>query len=188
MEFWPKLLTKASWEKLISLKKEFRFILIGGWATYLHTSMHKSKDIDIIVDYDVLKTLKENYNLIKNNRLKKYEIKFEKFDIDIYVPYFSELASPLDDFNNQTVVINGITTVKAEPLLILKQGAEINRRNSIKGDKDSIDIITVLFHSEINWKQYMNLLKKYKKENFKDELIYVIKNFSDNLLAGPHFP
>jgi len=179
MEFWPEILTKASWEKLISLKKEFKFILIGGWAAYLHTEMHKSKDIDIVVDYSVLKYLKKNYNLVKNDRLKKYEIKLEKFDIDIYVAYFSELSIPLEDIDNQTLVINGITAVKAEPLLILKQGAEINRRSSIKGNKDSIDIVTLLLHSEINYDAYFKLLKKYKKENFRDELVSVIKNFSD---------
>ena len=111
--------------------------------------------------------------------LKKYEIKSGKFDIDIYVPYFSNLAIPLVDLNTQTVMIKGINTLRAEPLLILKQGAEIDRRNSIKGEKDAIDIITVILHSDINWKTYAKLLKKYKKEKFKDELIFVINNFSD---------
>ncbi|MBU1204661.1 MAG: hypothetical protein KKE93_02015 [Nanoarchaeota archaeon] len=179
MEFWPELLTKASWERLISLKKEFDFILIGGWAAYLHTGLHKSKDIDIIVDYNTLKKLKQEYDLVKNNRLKKYEIKSGKFDIDIYVPYFSDLAIPLEDLNTQTVMIKGINTLRAEPLLILKQGAEIDRRNSIKGEKDAIDIITIMLHSDINWKTYMKLLKKYKKEKFRNELIFVINNFSD---------
>jgi len=41
MEFWPELLTKASWERLVLLKKEFEVILIGGWAAYLHTGLHK---------------------------------------------------------------------------------------------------------------------------------------------------
>lgn len=179
MEFWPELLTKASWERLVLLKKEFNFILIGGWAAYLHTGLHKSKDIDIVVDYDVLKKLEQKYDLIKNSRLKKYEIKSGKFDIDIYVPYFSNLAIPLEDLDKQTIIIKGIQTLKAEPLLILKQGAEIDRRNSIKGEKDAIDIITIILRSDINWKIYAKLLKKYKKENFKDELIFVINNFSD---------
>ncbi len=179
MEFWPELLTKASWERLVLLKKEFNFILIGGWAAYLHTGLHKSKDIDIIVDYSTLKKLEQKYDLVKNNRLKKYEIKSGKFDIDIYVPYFSDLAIPLDDLSKQTVMIKGINTLRAEPLLILKQGAEVDRRNSIKGEKDAIDIITIILRSDIEWKTYIKLLKKYKKEKFKEELIFVINNFSD---------
>ena len=179
MEFWPELLTKASWERLVLLKTEFNFILIGGWAAYLHTGLHKSKDIDIVVDYDTLKKLEQGYDLVKNNRLKKYEIKSGKFDIDIYVPYFSDLAVPLEDLNKQTMMIKGINTLKAEPLLILKQGAEIDRRNSIKGEKDAIDIITIILRSDIEWTAYIKLLKKYKKEKFRDELIFVINNFSD---------
>ncbi len=179
MEFWPELLTKASWERLVLLKKEFNFILIGGWAAYLHTGLHKSKDIDIIADYGVLKKLEKKYDLVKNNNLKKYEIKSGKFDIDIYVPYFSDLAIPLEDLNKKTIMIKGINTLRAEPLLILKQGAEIDRRNSIKGEKDAIDIITLILHSDIDWKEYMKLLKKYKKDKFRNELIFVINNFSD---------
>ena len=179
MGFWPDLLTRASWERLVLLKKEFKFILIGGWAAYLHTGLHKSKNIDIIVEYDTLKKLEQEYNLVKNNRLKKYEIKSGKFDIDIYVPYFSDLAIPLENLNKQTVMIKGINTLRAEPLLILKQGAEIDRRNSIKGEKDAIDIITIILRSDIEWKTYIKLLKKYKKEKFRDELIFVINNFSD---------
>lgn len=179
MEFWPELLTKASWERLVSLKKEFNFILIGGWAAYLHTGLHKSKDIDIVVDYDVLKKLEQKYDLIKNNRLKKYEIKSGKFDIDVYVPYFSNLAIPLEDLNKKTIMIKGIKTLRAEPLLILKQGAEIDRRNSIKGEKDAIDIITLILHSDIDWKEYIKLLKKYKKDKFRNELIFIINNFSE---------
>jgi len=179
MEFWPELLTKASWERLVLLKKEFDFILIGGWAAYLHTGLHKSKDIDMIVDYTTLKKLEQKYDLVKNSRLKKYEIKSGKFDIDIYVPYFSDLAIPLENLNTQTVMIKGINTLRAEPLLILKQGAEIDRRNSIKGEKDAIDIITIILRSDINWKTYAKLLKKYKKEKFKGELTFAINNFSD---------
>ncbi len=179
MEFWPELLTKASWKKLVSLKKEFKFILIGGWAAYLHTNLHKSKDIDIIVDYDNLKKIEKKYDLIKNNRLKKYEIKLEKFDIDVYVPFFSELTLPTEELDQYTTIINGIDTLKVEPLLILKQGAEIDRRNSIKGEKDAIDILTLILHSDIDWKEYTKLLKKYKKGHFKKELTQLINNFSD---------
>jgi len=179
MQFWSEILTKASWEKLISLNKEIDFILIGGWAAYLHTKIHKSKDIDIIVDYTTLNKLEQKYSLSKNTNLKKYEIKLEKFDIDIYVPYFSDLIIPVEDLKKETTVINGIKTLKVEALLILKQGAEINRRNTIKGHKDTIDILTLILKTEVYWKNYIKLLKKYKKENLRDELIFIIKNFND---------
>ena len=53
-EFWNELVTQASWERLQELSKEIDFVLIGGWAAYLWTGKHKSKDIDIIVDYETL--------------------------------------------------------------------------------------------------------------------------------------
>jgi hypothetical protein len=43
----------------------------------LHSKALKSKDIDIIVGYDELEKLKNDFSVFKNGRLKKYEIKFE---------------------------------------------------------------------------------------------------------------
>jgi len=178
-EFWSELLTKESWKKLTELSKEYDFILIGGWAGYLWTKMHKSKDIDIVVDYDVLKKLGEKSDVVKNQRMSKYEIKLDKFDIDIYLPFFSRLAIPAEDLGNYAVKIEGIRTVKPEALLILKQAAEIERRNSIKGKKDSVDILTLLIYTKIIWRGYIELLKKYKHENFVKELEHVVKSFDD---------
>lgn len=181
MEFWNELLTKASWEKLQEFSKEFDFVLIGGWAAYLWTKQHKSKDIDIVVGYETLARLQTRYRLEKNERLRKYEIKFEKFDIDIYVPFFSKLALPLEDVvKEHTTKIGNIKTIEAEILLVLKQGAEIDRRNSVKGTKDSIDIITLLYYAPVDWKKYFELLKKYKLENYNRELLHVINTFQDD--------
>lgn len=180
MEFWNEVLTQSSWEKLQRLTKEIEFVLIGGWAAYLWTGKHKSKDIDIVVDYETLTRLQQNYRLEKNERLKKYEIKLEKFDIDIYLPYFSMLALPLENIvKDQVIKIQNIKTVKAEALLILKQGAEIARRESLKGKKDSIDIVTMLCYTPIHWEVYATLLKKYKLENYRKELVHVLTHFPD---------
>jgi len=180
MEFWSELLTKASWEKLIELSKEIDLTVIGGWAAYLWTGLHKSKDIDILVDYDTLIKLQKEYKLEKNDRLKKYEIKFDKFDIDIYLPGYSKLAIPVGDIiKKYPTKVRGIATVSPEILLILKQGAEIERRNTIKGKKDSIDILTLLIHAPIDLKEYKEILSKYEKENYIEELANVIKNFDD---------
>ena len=180
MEFWNEILTKASWEKLIELSKEIDFTVIGGWSAYLWTGLHKSKDIDIIIGYDTLIKLQKEYRLEKNDRLKKYEIKFDKFDIDIYLPGYSRLAIPLEDVAKEySAKISGITTISPEALLILKQGAEIERRNTIKGKKDSIDILTLLIHAPVDLKKYKGIISKYKKENYIEELASVIKNFDD---------
>ena len=59
--------TEESWTILTQLQqKQFKFIVIGGWAAYLWTRSHKSKDIDIIVaDFKDLEYLKKEYDLRK---------------------------------------------------------------------------------------------------------------------------
>src|SRR3989338_7272172 len=166
MDFWNNTLTEKSWNIMLGLKG-FDFVVIGGWAAYLWTKMHKSKDVDIVIkNFEDLDLLKKNYNLVKNDNLKKYEIKIEEIDIDIYVPFFSKLAIPVEDIANYTTKIQNFEVVKPEVLLILKQGAELDREKSVKGEKDRIDIATLLFNVEIDFKEYFNLLKKYKIEHF----------------------
>lgn len=94
--FYQNTVSHKSWQLLTQLKKKFDFILIGGWAVYLYTQGLKSKDIDIIVDFSELSKLKQAYNIIKNERLQKYEIKTEGIDIDIYLPHYSALGLPTE--------------------------------------------------------------------------------------------
>lgn len=181
-EFWSELVTRASWEKLKKISREFDFILIGGWAAYLWTKAHKSKDIDIVVNYETLEKISKKYQLAKNERLKKYEIKQNEFDIDVYLPYYSQLALPLEELEKHTSIIEGIKTVIPEVLLILKQSAEIDRRGSTKGRKDLIDILTLLVHAPFDMKKYRELLKKHKKQNLEAELKAEINLFSEKEL------
>src|SRR3989344_5022962 len=117
MEFWNSVLTEKSWKLLQELKKEkFRFIVIGGWAAYLWTKQHKSKEIEVV--------------------------------------------SP-------------------EALLILKQGAENERGESIKGQKDRIDILTLLCFTEIDFKKYFETLKRNDILFFRQRLKEIVNSFRD---------
>ncbi len=178
MEYWNSLLTEKSWKLLQEIKKKYNFILIGGWATYLWTKQQKSKDIDIAVDLTELQKLKQE-NLIKNERLKKYEIKFGEIDIDIYVSYFSELSIPIQNLKKYSENLEGFRVVSPEALMVLKQGAELNRRNSVKGEKDKIDIISLLLFTSFDLKKYYLILKENNNKNYLEELIVLIKNFSN---------
>jgi len=181
MEFWNSLLTEKSWTILTQLQqKQFKFIVIGGWAAYLWTRSHKSKDIDIIVaDFKDLEYLKKEYDLRKNDNLKKYEIKLEEIDVDIYVPYYSQLALPMTEIIKHTSRIENITVVSSEVLLILKQGAELDRKDSVKGRKDRIDIMTLLLASGINLGEYKHLLKEHVLDHFWPRLLTIIAEFRD---------
>ena len=100
MEFYHNLITDKSFKILQDLRKKFDFILIGGWAVFLYTKSLKSKDIDIILDYDELEKIRKEFNLFKNERLKKYEIKIDEVDVDIYLPFFSKLGMPVEEIKN----------------------------------------------------------------------------------------
>src|SRR3989344_3991293 len=178
MEFWNSLLTEKSWQILQEIRKKYNFILIGGWATYLWAGQQKSKDIDIVVDMKELQKLKSE-NLGKNDHLKKYEIKKQEIDIDIYVEHYSKLTIPVEDLKNYKSAVGGFNVVIPEVLLILKQGAFVDRENSIKGEKDKIDIISIILFANVDYKKYLSILKRYKLENYIDKLISLIKGFKD---------
>ena len=181
MEFWNSMLTEKSWVILQELKQEgFRFIVIGGWALYLWTKQQKSKDIDIVLpEIKELGFLKKKYNLVKNDRLKKYEIKIDEVDIDVYVPYYSKLALPLEEVARKTAKIEGFEVAAPEILLMLKQGAELDRGESVKGLKDRIDIMTLLCFTGIDFAYYRELLARHKLENYRQRLKMIISSFKD---------
>ena len=181
-EFWNSILTEKSWDILINLSKEnFNFIVIGGWAAYLWTKTNKSKDIDIaLADIKDINFLKNKYNLKKNDRLKKYEISFNEIDVDIYVPYFSELPIPVQDLKQYYTKIEGLNVVNSEMLLILKQAAELDRESSVRCEKDRVDIMTLLLHADINLKLYYSFLRKYKLEHYLLKLKNIVADFKDN--------
>ena len=142
--------------------------------------MHKSKDIDVIIpDFNELEILKQKYFLKKNDNLKKYEIQIDEIDIDIYLPHYSELTLPFKTILANTTKIEGFETVIPEVLLILKQGAELNRGESVKGQKDRIDIMTLLCYAEIKFDKYRKILSENKLDDFRLRLKEIIKTFSD---------
>ena len=184
MEFWNDEITEKSWEKLIELKNKFNFILIGGWAVYLYTRRNKSKDVDIIVDYDTLWSLKNYYGVLsKNEQLKKYEIKFsEGIDIDIYVPKYSDLVVPIKDMFNLTISVEGFIVPVPEVLLILKIPAFIGRYKREKGRKDAIDIAGLVFFAGCDFNFFKELTIKYGLPDYPRVLLSIIENFDRSLI------
>src|SRR3989338_9305639 len=177
MEYWNSMLTEKSWKILHEIRKQFNFVLIGGWAVYLWAKTHKSRDIAIVVDFQTLEKLKKDYGLRKNDHLKKYEIKQDEIDIDIYVPYYSKLAIPVEEI--KSAKIEGFDVAKPEFLMILKQGAEIERKESQKGEKDRIDIISMVFNCSIYYKLYSDILEKNKIAHLLERLAKIVKEFDN---------
>jgi len=175
MQYYHDLIIKKSFDILKSLKRKYQFILIGGWAVFLYTNSLKSKDIDIILDYEELSRLKESFDVTKNGRLKKYEVKVEGIDIDIYLPYFSDPGLPCQEIKKFTLTKEGFILPIPEVLLILKQGAFSERKESPKGTKDKIDIFSLLLLENFDFSKYKKILKKYNKKELIVHLRSLLK-------------
>jgi len=68
MDFYHNFITEKSWSVLLQLRKEYDFILIGGWAVFLYSQTLKSKDIDLVVEYEALEKLRNKLVVYKNDR------------------------------------------------------------------------------------------------------------------------
>lgn len=169
-EYYHELITEKSWKVLQDLRKKFKFILIGGWAIFLYTNALKSKDIDIVIDYDELENFRKDFEIFKNERLKKYEIKIEEVDVDIYLPFFSDLKFPVQELQNFIQSLEGFIVPIPEILLILKIATLKERKGTTKGRKDLIDIFSLLKEEKIDWQKYKELIQKYNLKNLNEEL------------------
>jgi len=184
MEFWNSDITEESWNKLQEMRKDIDFILIGGWAIYLYTKMHKSKDIDIIVNYDVLRSLGSLGNVQKNDRLHKYEIRSGRFDIDVYLPGYSRLSLPAEEIlkvlNRR---VEGFRVPTPEALVVLKLGAAEERLKSIKGEKDAIDILSMLFFSDFNPVLFKKIVDEHVDNEYVRLLLSILRAADRRVIA-----
>lgn len=174
-EFYHNSVTDKSFRFLKELNERYKFILIGGWAVFLYTRSLKSKDIDIILDYNQLGNLREEFTVDKNDRLKKYEIKVGEFDIDIYLAHYSELGLPCEFITNSAITEEGFLLPRPEVLFLLKLQAWQGRKGSIKGRKDEVDILSLAFLESFNWSECLAIIKKFNfKEKFEN-FIFLLK-------------
>ena len=155
-QYWNETVTEKSYHFLLELSSGHSFVLIGGWAVYLHPRAQKSRDIDIVADYGSLLALEKEFGLLKNERLAKYEIRTGEFDVDIYVPKFSRLSYPVEKILENHNVVDGIRVATVPQLLMLKLGAWKDRAETPKGEKDAIDIVSLLYHAESDAKEIVN--------------------------------
>jgi len=160
MVYYRDSVTEQSWQLLKKLKRQFKFCLIGGWAVWLYTKQLKSKDIDIVVEAKELTKLKENYDLFKNERLKKYEFRQGEVAVDVYSAYYSDLGLKAEKILTDCRIIEGFSVPSPETLFILKLTAWLDRRASPKGRKDLLDMISLLGQQKIK-------LSKIKHEGVK---------------------
>ena len=162
MSFYHNLITQKSFEELKKLRQTTDFILIGGWAVYFYTHQLKSKDIDIITDYAQLEKIGRNYQLTKNERLKKYEARHDEVQIDIYLPFYSSLGIPVEVLQKQTQTVENFTLLDANYLTALKIHTFNQRGQTPKGQKDFLDVVSLLTSPWVDTKKVKEVVKKYQ--------------------------
>ena len=175
MAFYHNLITEKSWQLLLNLRKKYQFILIGGWAVFLYTRALKSKDIDLVASYKQLDKFKSDFEVSKNDRLKKYEARRQEVEIDIYLPYYSNPGLPAEVLENFKINLEGFQVVEKEILAVLKQKAFLERANSSKGRKDLIDLISLFKLSDFDWSKYKKIIARYQLENQIKEVAGIIQ-------------
>ena len=178
MQYYHDLITQKSGLLLQNLKKKYDFVLIGGWAVYLYSRGVKSKDIDLILDYPELEKLKEEFPVTKNDRLRKYEARSEETEIDIYLPDYSDLGLSVEEIVKLTIQIEGFKIPQAEVLVLLKAKALSERKNSVKGRKDLIDLVSLFSLESFDFETLKQNTKDYKVENFLGIVATEIKNIN----------
>lgn len=181
MEYYKNLITEKSFKILQDLKRRYKFILIGGWAVFLYTHSLKSKDIDLIVEYEELEKLRRAFALIKNDRLKKYEIIIDEINIDLYVPFYSDLGVPAEEIKKYIQNLEGFAAPRPEIMLALKQKAYSERAGSPKGEKDKIDIVSLLKNVDLDFEFYKKILEDYGLINHLKELKNLLQTTTEVL-------
>lgn len=174
-DYYNDLITEKSWKTLQELQHKLKFVLIGGWAVYLYTHSLKSKDIDIIVDFDQLDKLRNDFDVVKNERLKKYEARREEVQIDVYLPRYSNIGVPVEKVLGETKSIGGFKVLSPEAMLILKQLVFKERGLSAKGMKDRLDIISLLSLANVDFDRYFKLTKKWNLDTLPSDLWQLVK-------------
>ncbi len=179
-EFYHNLVTEKSFQLLKQLRQKYKFILIGGWAVFILTKTLKSKDIDVVVDFPELEKFRQSYEVSKNERLKRYEAKQDEIDIDIYAYHYSNPGIPAEDIGKQIISRQGFEIPRPEILLILKQQAYSERQGTPKGEKDKIDILSLLKAEEyLDLEFYKQSLKSYGKIDFLRNLIELVSQTAE---------
>ncbi|MCD6412500.1 hypothetical protein J7K91_02380, partial [bacterium] len=61
-----------------------------------------------------------------------------------------------------------------EILLILKINTYFERKGTIKGEKDLLDIFSLISQEKIDWERYQQLIKKYHLEKTNQKLKQIL--------------
>lgn len=118
----------------------------------------------MVLEFSELERLKKDFEVFKNERLKKYGARKGEMEIDIYLPFYSNPGLPAEDLKKFVVSLEGFKTVEKEILAILKQRALMERKGLVKGRKDLADLVGLFRLPNFDWKKYKETISAYGLE------------------------
>lgn len=178
MVYYHDLVTEKSWDELKNLHNICDFTLLGGWAVYLYTHGLKSKDIDILVDYNQLPKLKASFEFVKNDRLHKYEAIRGPVQIDIYTPHYSELGIPVEILLANAQIVDGFRVIQPDYLILLKIFTLAQRGRTPKGRKDFLDLISL--YLAIKDQPFISATKLVRQHKLTSGLTFFTQILAEN--------
>lgn len=126
-------------------------ILIGGWGTWYRTHGPMSHDIDLIVSYQDLNTIRANsQDFSESTHLAgtKWRATTQDIHLDLYVPYRSRLGANLqlrvEDLTRHVDIVAGQRLLTIPAHLATKFAALLDRPHSMPGEKDRHEILELL--------------------------------------------
>lgn len=145
-------------------------VLFGGWATYLRTGVAKSHDIDVIVDHPTLDRLRSKHALSESRHIggKKFELKVEGVEVDVYPVYQSrlgrELQLPVEALIGWSERIGQVRVLTTEAQFAAKMAALLDRPVTLPGEKDRQEMWALLnTGSGLDFKIVASLLRQAGK-------------------------
>ena len=120
----------------------------------------------------------------KNDRLKKYEIKLQGFDVDVYVPFYSKLTLPVEELLKEKVKINQIKGIIFSVIGILL--INFNGEVTISGLFSRIFGNFLIFFSVVMGALF-SILSKFLSKKVTPMMISSVSTFFSTLLLFPLF-
>jgi hypothetical protein len=128
-------------------------VLIGGWATWLRTGGAMSHDVDLIVTRAQLAQLSSIVDDVSESRHlggRKWRGTIDGIHLDLYVPYESRLGQHLqlriERLIQRTDHIREWVVLDLPGHLATKLAALLDRPDSMPGEKDRQEIVSLLAH------------------------------------------
>lgn len=157
------------------------FVVIGGWAVYLFTHYHMSRDLDLIMEQKDLWKLKSfvisQGGTEKAPGLSKYGYKLGQVDMDVYTEEKGDIIpSPGEILSGRRFVdVERYRVVEPEILLLLKVRAATERAAGLKGLKDRCDVISLLNSGRIDLNTFAAESRRHVQPNTVNEVLRIVE-------------